>query len=48
MTVNTKTNKVAYIGNGVATTFAIPFPFLEKEHLKVKQLLNNVQTERTD
>ena len=48
MTVSTTTNKVAYIGNGVATTFAIPFPFLEKEHLKVRQLLNNVQTERTD
>lgn len=48
MTVSTTTNKVAYIGNGVATTFAIPFPFLEKEHLKVRQLLNDVQTERTD
>ena len=48
MTVSTTTNKVAYIGNGVATTFAIPFPFLEPEHLKVKQLLDNVQTERTD
>lgn len=48
MTVSTTTNKVAYIGNGVATIFAIPFPFLEREHLKVRQLLNNVQTERTD
>lgn len=48
MTVSTTMNKVAYIGNGVATTFAIPFPFLEQEHLKVRQLLNNVQTERTD
>ncbi len=48
MTVSTTTNKTTYIGNGVATTFAIPFPFLEKEHLKVRQLLNNVQTERTD
>lgn len=48
MTVSTTTNKVAYIGNGVATTFAIPFPFLEREHLKVYQLLNDVQTERTD
>ena len=48
MTVSTTTNKVAYIGNGVATTFAIPFPFLEQEHLKVRQLLNNVQTERSD
>ncbi|MBR4126201.1 MAG: hypothetical protein IKR09_01320 [Alphaproteobacteria bacterium] len=48
MTVSTTTNKVAYIGNGVATSFAIPFPFLEREHLKVRQLLNNVQTERTD
>lgn len=48
MTVSTTTNKVVYIGNGVATSFAIPFPFLEKEHLKVRQLLNDVQTERTD
>ena len=48
MTVSTTTNKVAYIGNGIATTFAIPFPFLEREHLKVYQLLKDVQTERTD
>ena len=48
MTLSTTTNKVVYIGNGIATTFAIPFPFLEKEHLKVRQLLNNVQTERSD
>ncbi len=48
MTVSTTTNKVVYIGNGIATSFAIPFPFLEKEHLKVRQLLNDVQTERTD
>lgn len=48
MTVSTTTNKVNYIGNGVATTFAIPFPFLEKEHLTVRQLLNDIQTERTD
>ena len=48
MTVSSETNKVTYIGNGVATSFAIPFSFLEKEHLKVWQLLNGVQTERTD
>ena len=48
MTVSTTTNKVTYIGNGIATTFAIPFPFLEEEHLKVYQLSNDVQTERTD
>lgn len=48
MTVSTTTNKVSYIGNGIATSFAIPFPFLEKEHLKVWQLLNDIQTERTD
>ena len=48
MTVSTETNKVSYIGNGVAVGFAVPFPFLEREHLKVLQLLNNVQTERTD
>ena len=48
MTVSTTTNKAAYIGNGVATSFAIPFPFLEQGHLKAYQLLDNVQTERTD
>lgn len=48
MTVSTPTNKVSYIGNGVATSFAIPFPFLEKDHLNVYQLLNDIQTERTD
>ena len=48
MTVSTTTNKLSYIGNGVATSFAIPFPFLEQEHLKVWQLLNDVQTELTD
>lgn len=48
MTISTETNKVSYIGNGVATSFAIPFPFLEQEHLKVYQLLNNVRTERMD
>ena len=48
MTVSTTINKVVYIGNGIATSFAIPFPFLEKEHLKVYQRLNNVQSERTD
>ncbi len=48
MTVCTTTNKVSYIGNGIATEFAIPFPFLEKKHLKVYQLLNNIKTERGD
>lgn len=48
MTVNTTMNKISYIGNGIATTFAIPFPFLEKSYLKVYQLLNDIQTERTD
>lgn len=48
MTVSMTTNKVSYIGNRVATSFAIPFPFLEKEHLKVYQLLNKLQSERTD
>lgn len=48
MTVSTTTNKVAYTGNGDATSFAIPFPFLERGHLRAYQLLNNVQTQRTD
>ncbi len=48
MTVSTTTNKVSYIGNGIATEFAIPFPFLETAHLKVYQLLNDIQTKRTD
>lgn len=48
MTISITTNKAAYIGNGVAISFAIPFPFLDQEHLKVYQLLNDIQTERTD
>ena len=48
MTVSSQTNKIIYIGNGVATEFAIPFSFLEQEHIKVEQKLGNVQTERTD
>lgn len=48
MTVSSTTNKVTYIGNGIAAEFAVPFPFLEQEHLKVYQLLNDIQTERTD
>ena len=48
MTVSTTTNKVSYTGNGIAVSFAIPFPFLEREHLKVWQFLNNIQTQRTD
>ena len=48
MTVSTTTNKISYIGNGVSNSFAIPFPFLSSDYLRVFQLLNNVQTERTD
>lgn len=48
MTVSADTNKISYIGNGTATEFAVPFPFLDAAHLKVYQLLNNVQSERTD
>lgn len=48
MTISITTNKAAYIGNGVAISFAIPFPFLAQEHLKVYQFLNDIQTERTD
>lgn len=48
MTVSTTTNKVSYIGNGIATSFAIPFPYLDTSHLKVFQLLNDIRTQRTD
>ena len=48
MTVSTTINKMSYIGNGIATSFAIPFPYLDISHLKVYQLLNDIQTERTD
>ena len=48
MTVSSQTNKVIYIGNGVAKEFAIPFSFLEKEHIKVRQKKNDIQTKRTD
>ena len=48
MTVSTTINKISYTGNGVAKEFAVPFPFLEKAHLKVYQLLRGVRSERTD
>ena len=48
MTVSSQTNKVIYVGNGVAKEFAIPFSFLEREHIKVRQKKNDIQTERTD
>ena len=48
MTVNSQQNKISYIGNGVATEFAIPFSYLDKSHLSVWQMLNGVQSERTD
>lgn len=48
MTVSSQINKIIYIGNGVAKEFAIPFSFLEQEHLKVRQKKNDIQTERTD
>ena len=48
MTVSSQTNKAIYIGNGVAKEFAIPFSFLEQEHIKVRQKKNDIQTERTD
>ena len=35
MTVETTINRTAYIGNGLTTTFAVPFKFLEPEHLVV-------------
>ncbi|MBS6473835.1 MAG: hypothetical protein KH347_06265 [Acetobacter sp.] len=48
MTVSSQTNKIIYIGNGVAKEFAIPFSFLEQQHIKVEQKQGSVQTERTD
>ncbi len=48
MTVSSQTNKVIYIGNGAAKEFAIPFSFLEQVHIKVRQKLDDIQTERTD
>lgn len=48
MTISTTTNKISYVGNGITTEFAIPFPFLETTHLKVYQLLNDIQMERED
>ena len=48
MTVSSQTNKVIYIGNGIAKEFAIPFLFLDQSDVKVTQKLNDIQTERTD
>ena len=48
MTVSSQTNKIIYIGNGVAKEFAIPFSFLEQQHIKVEQKQGSMQTDRTD
>ena len=48
MTVNSQQNKISYMGNGAAKDFTVPFPYLDKSHLTVRQMLNGVQSERTD
>lgn len=35
MTVSTLTNKVTYLGNGAATSFAVPFKVMDVDHLVV-------------
>lgn len=37
MTVNSTSRSVVYIGNGSATTFAFPFPIIDKDHLVVQR-----------
>lgn len=37
MTVSTLTNKVVYLGNGAATSFAVPFKVLDEDHLVVER-----------
>lgn len=44
MTVSNQTNKISYIGNGVTKEFAIPFCFLEKEHITVYQMKGEVES----
>ena len=48
MTVNSQQNKISYMGNGAAKDFTVPFSYLDKSHLTVRQMLNGVQSERTD
>ena len=48
MTVSSQTNKVIYVGNGVAKEYALPFPFLDQNDIRVRQKLGEIQTERTD
>lgn len=44
MTVSNQTNKISYIGNGVTKEFAIPFCFLEKEHITVYQMKGDIES----
>lgn len=44
MTVSNQTNKISYIGNGVTKEFAIPFCFLEKEHITVYQMKEDIES----
>lgn len=37
MTVSTLTNRVTYLGNGFATSFAVPFKVLNEDHLVVER-----------
>lgn len=39
MTVSTLANKVTYLGNGSATSFAVPFKVLDEDHLVVTRLV---------
>lgn len=39
MTVSTLTNRVIYLGNGSATSFAVPFKVLDEDHLVVQRRL---------
>lgn len=47
MTVSTTSNKVSYIGNGVTTTFAVPYYFLDEADLTVILAQAGVETTLT-
>ena len=45
MTIETQTNKVQYLGNGVATVFPVNFPVRESGHLRLFIMANGSQAE---
>jgi microcystin-dependent protein len=48
MAINTTLSKKTYTGNGVTTSFPIPFKFVDDSHIKVKAVTSTTSTDWVD